>query len=66
VPPRGWYGTACLLIRNTIGDMLCSVEWGLTSYFTIYFVKCLTHMVQEGSFVRETLATQAGPFVQEL
>jgi hypothetical protein len=26
VPPRVWYGTTCLLIRNTIGCVSCSVE----------------------------------------
>jgi hypothetical protein len=31
-----------------------------------YFVNCLNDMVQEGTFVRETLALQAGPFVQEI
>jgi hypothetical protein len=29
-------------------------------YLTLYFVTCLNHMVQEGTFVRETLALQAG------
>jgi hypothetical protein len=28
VPPCVRYGTACSLIRNTIGGVLCSVEWG--------------------------------------
>jgi hypothetical protein len=28
VPPRVWYGTACLLIRYAIGCVSCSVEWG--------------------------------------
>jgi hypothetical protein len=65
VPPRVRYGVTCLLIRDTIGYVSCSVEWGLASYFVTYFVKCLNHMVQEGSFVRETLALQAGPFVWE-
>jgi hypothetical protein len=37
----------------------------MTSYFVTYFVKCLTHIVQEGTFVRETIALQAGPFVRE-
>jgi hypothetical protein len=63
VPPRVRYGTACLLIRNTIGCLSCSVEWGwhhtLWSVFVTYFVNCLNHMVQEGTFVRETLALQA-------
>jgi hypothetical protein len=47
MPPRVRYGMTCLLIRNAIGCVSCSVEWGLASYF----VKCLTHMVQEGPFV---------------
>jgi hypothetical protein len=28
VPPRVWYGMTCLLIRNNIGCVSCSVEWG--------------------------------------
>jgi hypothetical protein len=27
VPPRVHFGTACLLIRNVIGCVSCSVEW---------------------------------------
>jgi hypothetical protein len=27
VPPRVWYGTACLLIRGTVGSVPCSDEW---------------------------------------
>jgi hypothetical protein len=61
VPPSVWYGTTCLLIRYTLGSVSCLVDWGLTSYF----VKHLTHMVQEGSFVQKTLALQAGSFVQK-
>jgi hypothetical protein len=61
VPPHVWYGMTCLLIRDTIGYVSCSVEWGLASYF----VKCLNHKVQEGTFVGETLALQAGPFAGE-
>jgi hypothetical protein len=64
VSPRIRYGTANLLIRNDISCMSCSVEWGwhytLWSYFETYFVNCLNHMVQEGMFVRETLALQGG------
>jgi hypothetical protein len=64
VPPRVWYGMACLLIRNAIGCVSCSVEWGwhhtLLSVFVTYFVNCLNHMVQEGTIVWETLALQAG------
>jgi hypothetical protein len=64
VPPHVRYGMSCLLIRYVIGCVSCSVEWGwphtLWSYFVTCFVKCLNHMVQEGMFVRETLALQAG------
>jgi hypothetical protein len=64
VPPRVRYGTACLLITYAIGCVSCSVEWGwhhtLWSYFLTYFVTCLNHMVQEGTYVRETLALQVG------
>jgi hypothetical protein len=27
VPPRVWYGTACLLIRDAMGSVPCSDEW---------------------------------------
>jgi hypothetical protein len=27
VPPRVWYGTACLLITDVVGSVPCSVEW---------------------------------------
>jgi hypothetical protein len=27
VPPRVWYGMTCLLIRNTVRSVPCSVEW---------------------------------------
>jgi hypothetical protein len=27
VPPRVWYGTTCLLIRDDVGSVRCSVEW---------------------------------------
>jgi hypothetical protein len=64
VQPCLRYGTACLLIRYAIGCVSCSIEWGqhqtLWSYFVTYFVIFLNHMVQEGTFVRETLALQAG------
>jgi hypothetical protein len=64
VPPCVWYGMACLLIRYAIGCLSCSVEWGyhytLWLVFVTYFVNCLNHIVQEGTFVWETLALQAG------
>jgi hypothetical protein len=27
VPPRVWYGTTCLLIRDVVGSVSCSDEW---------------------------------------
>jgi hypothetical protein len=27
VPPRVWYETACLLIRDVVGSVPCSDEW---------------------------------------
>jgi hypothetical protein len=64
VPPCVRYGTTCLLIRYALGCVSCSVEWGwhhtLWSFFMTYFVNCLNHMVQEGTFVWESLALQAG------
>jgi hypothetical protein len=27
VPPRVWYGTTCLLIRDVVGSVPCSDEW---------------------------------------
>jgi hypothetical protein len=65
VPPRVQYGTTCLLIGNTIGSVSCSDGWGIASYFVTYFVNRLSHMVQEGPFVWETLALQVGHFVRE-
>jgi hypothetical protein len=29
VPPRVQYGTTCLLIRDTICSVSCSVAWGM-------------------------------------
>jgi hypothetical protein len=69
VLPRVRYGTAWLLIRNVIGSMSCSVEWGCTSFFVsqfvTYFVIYLNHIVQEGSFTGKTLALQERPFAEE-
>jgi hypothetical protein len=69
VQPRVWYGTTCLLIRYAIGCVSCSVEWGwqhnLWSVIMTYFVNCLSHMVQEGTFVRETLALHVGTVYRE-
>jgi hypothetical protein len=64
VPPRVRYGGTCSLISYAIGCVSCSVEWGwhhaLRSIFVTYFVNFPNHLVQEGMFVRETLALQAG------
>jgi hypothetical protein len=33
VPPRVRYGITCLLIKNIVGCVSYSIEWGLTWYF---------------------------------
>jgi hypothetical protein len=61
VPPRVWYGTACLLIRYAMGCVSCSVEWGwllsLCLVFVTFFVNSLNHMVQEGPLCMGNLST---------
>ena len=55
VPPRVRNGTTCLLIRDAIGSVSCSVAWGRAL--------CLAwdpHGAR-GACVGETLALQAGP-----
>jgi hypothetical protein len=47
VSPRVWYEMTCLLIRNIIGCVSCSDEWGLTWYFT------QAYMVQEGPLMEK-------------
>jgi hypothetical protein len=59
VPPRVWYETACLLIRNVICYVSCSVEWGLISLFVSYFVKTPKPHGARGAFAGESLALQA-------
>jgi hypothetical protein len=69
VPPYVQYGTSYLLIKNAIGSVSCSVGWGMAPYFVThfmtYFMKRLSHMVQEGPFARESLTLQTGPFARE-
>jgi hypothetical protein len=54
VPPCVWYGTACLLIRDTVGSVSCSDEWEFG------VVTCLGSHGARGAVVprlsRETLA----------
>jgi hypothetical protein len=47
VPPRVWYGTACLLIWDAVGSVPCSGEWefGIVTH--------PGHMVQEGPWYRD-------------
>jgi hypothetical protein len=60
VSPHIRYEMTFLLIRNAIGCVSFSVEWGLASFFVSYFVTdfviYLNHMVKEGPFARESLA----------
>jgi hypothetical protein len=54
VPPRVWYGVACLLNRNTIGCVSCSEEWEMAWWFA------QAHMMKEEP-VGEILTLQVGP-----
>jgi hypothetical protein len=65
VSPRIRYEMTCLIIRNAIGWVSYSVKWGMPSYFITYFVNRLNDMVQEGTFVWETLTLQAGTICSE-
>jgi hypothetical protein len=60
VPSRVRYGTTCLLIRNTIGCVPCSVEWGWHHTLWSVLVNCLNHMVPEGMFCAWNLSTASG------
>jgi hypothetical protein len=64
VPPRVRYGMNCLLIRNNIGCVSYSIEWGwhhtLWSVFMTFFVNWLNHMVQEGMFCPGNLSIASG------
>jgi hypothetical protein len=64
VPPCVRYGTTCLVMRNAIGCVSYSVEWGLASlfvsYFMTYFMKCLNHTVQEGPLLGNPLHCKWG------
>jgi hypothetical protein len=54
VPPRIWYGMACLLIRYVVDSESCSVVWGKTQDM-IWSTKC-----KRGSSHKETLALPVG------
>jgi hypothetical protein len=60
VPPCVWYETTCLLIRNSIGCVSCSVEWGWHHTLWSVLVNCLNRMVQEGIFCAGNLSTASG------
>jgi hypothetical protein len=54
VPPRVWYGMACLLIKDVVGSVPCSDEWE---------IGVVTHLCSHGArgvvvlrLPRETLA----------
>jgi hypothetical protein len=57
----------CVLLRWVgMSIILCVIHVTyFVKYFVTYIVICLNHMVQEATFVWETLALQVGLFVQE-
>jgi hypothetical protein len=69
VPPRVWYGTACLLIMYAIGCVSCSVEWGwllsLWPVFVTFCVNYLNYMVQKGPLCAGNLSTASGAMCRE-
>jgi hypothetical protein len=60
VPPRVWYGTACLLIRYAIGCVSCSVEWGWLLSMWHSVCDYLNHIVQKGPLCAGNLSTASG------
>jgi hypothetical protein len=61
--PRVRCGMTCLQIRNAIGCVSCSVEWGLASLFMSYFVKTHEPHGARGAFAGESIALQVGPLL---
>jgi hypothetical protein len=59
VSPCVQYGTTCLLIRNTIGSVSYSDEWGLAWYFA------QAHMVQDGPLLGN-ISIVSGAFIGKL
>jgi hypothetical protein len=59
VLPRVQYGTTCLLIRNTIGCVSCSIEWRMAWYF------CMGPTWCKRSIFWENLSTSSEAFVGE-
>jgi hypothetical protein len=60
VLPHVWYGMTCLLTRDDIGSVSCSIAWGRE--------QCLAwdpHGAR-GAYIGETLALQAGLLVRKL
>jgi hypothetical protein len=60
VPPRVRYGTTCLLIRNTIGCVSCSVEWGMSSYFVTILCELPEPHGARGDICAGNLSTASG------
>jgi hypothetical protein len=65
VPLCVQYETTCLLIRNAIGYVSYSVEWGCASFFVSYFMKMPEPHGARGPFAGKSLALQAGSFARE-
>jgi hypothetical protein len=61
VPAHVRYGTACILIRYSIGCVSCSIEWGwllsLWLALVTFCVNYLNHMVQKGPLCTGNLST---------
>jgi hypothetical protein len=60
MPPRVRYGTACLLIRNAIGCVSCSVEWGMASFFVTTLCELPKPHGARGDICAKNLSTASG------
>jgi hypothetical protein len=60
VPPGVRYGTSCLLIRNAIGCVSYSVEWGMVSNFAAIICESPEPHSARGDVCVGNLSTASG------
>jgi hypothetical protein len=60
VSPHVWFGTACLLIRNAINYVSCSIEWGMASYFVTILCELPKPHGARGDICAKNLSTASG------
>jgi hypothetical protein len=60
VSSRVRYGLACLPIRNAIGCVSCSVEWGMATYFVAILCESSERHGARGDVCAGNLSTSSG------